>query len=221
MLPAGHVNTCLTGLVDGTDFDTGQACSWLIAPHLAMLPTCRRHASLLRRLPVVLPHSHTGSAGVLPTDCTCTTESKTFGVGKSRVLTSMPQSSLLLPLPAWHTASLLSCALQAAKKGIRDSWSSWNPQRKAAHELQQRVQSGQISLQDTILAQRQVAAHSKQDPAASSTPVADAKGRGWVTHPKAFAWPAAKDAQVGSGYLHVVDYRLSTGHCFCGYGKKC
>lgn len=107
---------------------------------------------------------------------------------------------------AGQPASLF-CALQAAKQGIRDSWSSWNPQHKAAHELQQLVQSGQISLQETILAQRWVATHSKQEPAAGSTPAADAKGRGGVAHPRAFAWPAAKDAQVGSGFCML----FSTG----------
>lgn len=94
-------------------------------------------------------------------------------------------------------SSLVSCQLQAAKQGVRDSWSSWNPQREAAHELQQLVQSGQISLQDTILAQRQSGYLSKQEPLAGSIPAADAKARGWVGHPKPFAWPAAKDAQVG------------------------
>ena len=101
---------------------------------------------------------------------------------------------------------LLLLLLQAAKQGIRDSWSSWNPQRQAAHELQQLVQSGQIRLQDTVLAQRQVGAHPKQEPLAGSIPAADAKARGWVGHPKPFAWPAAKDAQVGgeSGNLTAV-----------------
>lgn len=59
------------------------------------------------------------------------------------------------------------------------------------------MHSGQISLQDTVLAQRQAGAHNKQEPLAGSIPTADAKARGWVGHPKPFAWPAAKDAQVG------------------------
>ena len=86
---------------------------------------------------------------------------------------------------------------QVARQGMRDSWSSWNPQHQAAHELQQLVQSGQISLQDTIAAQRQTGSHSRHEPLAGSIPVADAEARGWVGHPKPFAWPAAKDAQVG------------------------
>lgn len=80
---------------------------------------------------------------------------------------------------------------------MRDSWASWNPQRQAAHQLQQLVQSGHISLQHTIAAQRQTGSHSKHEPFPGSIPAADAEARGWVGHPKPFAWPAAKDAQVG------------------------
>ena len=108
-------------------------------------------------------------------------------------LPTVCKSTALVPHPFMPVPRVI----QAAKQGIRDSWSSWNPQRKAAHELQQLVQSGQISLQDTILAQRQVGVHSTQEPLAGSIPEADAKARGWVGHPKPFAWPAAKDAQVG------------------------
>jgi hypothetical protein len=85
---------------------------------------------------------------------------------------------------------------QAAKQGIRDSWATWNPQRRAAHELQQLVQSGQVTLQDTISAQRQAGAYAQHEPLAGSIPPADAEARGWYAHPKPFAWPAAKDSQV-------------------------
>ncbi len=86
--------------------------------------------------------------------------------------------------------------LQSAKQGIRDSWATWNPQRSAAHELQQLVQSGKVSLQDTILAQRETGSHTQHEPLAGSIPAADAEARGWYGHPRPFAWPAAKDSQV-------------------------
>lgn len=115
---------------------------------------------------------------------------------------------------AGHCPACMTClkcgvwCCQAARQGARDSWSSWNPQRHAAHDLQQLVQSGQISLQDTISAQRQTGSHSKHEPLPGSIPVADAEARGWVGHPKPFAWPAAKDAQVGllqlAEVLHII-----------------
>ena len=85
---------------------------------------------------------------------------------------------------------------QAAKQGIRDSWAAWNPQRRSAHQLQQLLQSGQLTLQDTISAQRQAGANAQHEPLAGSIPPADAEARGWYAHPKPFAWPAAKDSQV-------------------------
>ncbi len=85
---------------------------------------------------------------------------------------------------------------QAAKQGIRDSWATWNPQRSAAQELQQLLQSGQVTLQDTISAQRQAGAYAQHEPLAGSMAPADAEARGWYAHPKPFAWPAAKDSQV-------------------------
>ncbi|DBA67916.1 TPA: hypothetical protein ACH3X2_014119 [Trebouxia sp. C0005] len=94
-----------------------------------------------------------------------------------------------------HNKQLLH-NLQAAKQGIRDSWATWNPQHRAAHELQQLLQSGQITLQDTILAQRQAGAYAQPEPHAGSIPPADAEARGWYAHPKPFAWPAAKDSQA-------------------------
>ena len=86
--------------------------------------------------------------------------------------------------------------MQTARQHVRESWAAWNPQRKAMHELQQQVQSGHITLQDTVLAQRQSGSHAKHEPLAGGIPPSEAKIRGWVGHPKPFAWPAAKDAQV-------------------------
>ena len=77
---------------------------------------------------------------------------------------------------------------------MRDSWATWIPQRRPAHELQQLLQSGQLTLQDTISAQRQAGANAQHEPLAGSIPPADAEARG--AHPKPFAWPAAKDSQV-------------------------
>ena len=85
---------------------------------------------------------------------------------------------------------------QVAQAGTRDSWASWNPQREAAHRLQQQVQSGQVSLQDTILAVNRSGAQSQHEVLAGTVPPAEAAKRGWYDHPKPFAWPAAKDTQV-------------------------
>ena len=86
--------------------------------------------------------------------------------------------------------------LQVSQAGIRDTWASWNPQRQAAHSLQQQVQSGQISLQDTILAVNRSGVQSQHEVLAGTVSAAEAAKRGWYGHPKPFAWPAAKDAQV-------------------------
>ena len=89
--------------------------------------------------------------------------------------------------------------IQAAKAGIRVTWASWNPQRKAAEALQQEMQSGQVSLQDTILAVNRQGAESQHEVLAGTVSQAEAHRRGWYSHPKPFAWPAAKDAQVRLG----------------------
>ena len=103
---------------------------------------------------------------------------------------------------------------QAAKQGIRDSWATWNPQRRAAHELQQLVQSGQVTVQDTISAQRQAGAYAQHEPLAGSIPPADAEAWGWYGHPKPFAWPAPRDSQVRFASLCSA-FWSSLSHCMC------
>jgi len=106
---------------------------------------------------------------------------------------------------------------QAAKQGIRDSWATWNSQRRAAHELQQLVQSGQVTLQDTISAQRQAGAYAQHEPLAGSSPPADAEARGWYAHPKPFAWPAAEDSHV-SFATWCSAYWSCLSQCACREG---
>lgn len=105
--------------------------------------------------------------------------------------------------------------LQASKQSIRDSWASWNPQRNAAHELQQLVQSGQVSLLDTILAQRQSSGHTHHEVLPGTIPPADAEARGWYGHSKAFAWPAPKDSQVRLIALNHVPEPVLDSHTLC------
>lgn len=101
-------------------------------------------------------------------------------------------------------SSMVPCltlpSLQASRHALRETWAAWNPQRAASHKLQQQVQSGQISLEDTVTALRQAVSSSSSSSQNEGMPwevsAAEAKARGWHCHAGPFVWPAPKDAQV-------------------------
>eukprot|EP00775_Hariotina_reticulata_P008650 gene8650-8831_t len=92
-------------------------------------------------------------------------------------------------------------ALADSKQFLRDSWSSWNPQRAAAQQLEQDIQDGRLTLQDTVNAKRQAQQEQDMLTAACSTSTRtqswqhhqQQRPEGAVPHPAPFLWPAPRD----------------------------
>lgn len=87
--------------------------------------------------------------------------------------------------------------MQASRHGLRETWAAWNPQRAAAHQLQQ-VQSGHINLQDTVNAHRLASSATglQHEVVPGTITAAEACAKGWCQHAEPFEWPAAKTAQA-------------------------